>query len=129
MTVYNYTDLEFSLDKNSINDFIILSTEDAIRQSIKNILLTRIGFYTKYEEPEFGSQLFILLSQKPNKLVALQIRDQVENSLNNYEPRIKVEKISVDFDQVNHAFQTSIYYKIISTQQNDEITISLDVIK
>lgn len=126
MTIYN--DLDFSLKKTDTNDFNILNTEDTIKQSILNLVLTRIGFSAKFEKPSLGSGIYDLLSEKPTRFIALQIKDQIESSLENYEQRIIVDQISVSYDQTNNSFVVSLKYTIISSNINDSLILNLNVI-
>lgn len=126
MTIYN--DLDFSLKKTDTNDFNILNTENTIKQSILNLILTRIGFSAKFEKPSLGSGIYDLLSEKPTRFVALQIKDQIESALENYEQRIMIDKISVAYDPTNNNFVVSIQYTIISLDINDSLILNLDVI-
>ena len=124
-----YKDLDFSLEKSDINGFRITETQETISQSVSNLILTRVGFATKYEQPELGSNIYNLLSQKPTRFVALQIKDQIELSLENYEPRIEVRKVSIDFDSTNNAFLVEIFYTIISLSLNDTLQLNLKLIQ
>lgn len=124
-----YSDLNFNLTKSSTNDFDVLSTINTIKQSIKMNLLTKVGYHTKYEKPAFGSGIFNLLSEKPSKFVALQIQDHIEASLNNYEDRISVDDLSVTFDQINNLFEVSLTYTILSSSQQENLILTLNVIR
>lgn len=125
---FNYKDLDFNLEKTVSNDFTVLQEEDSVRQSIKNLLLTNLGFAAKFEKPELGSNINKLLSEKPTKFIALQIKDQIELTLENYEPRIVIEKITVEFDKVKSYFKAELFYKVISTDLNQTLTLNLNLI-
>lgn len=123
-----YKDLDFLLTKTESNDFTVLGTNDTIKQSINNLLMTKIGFNTKFEEPELGSNIFNLLSEKATRFTALRIRDQIKYTLENYEPRIIIDDITVIFDLEKGSFIVSIFYTIISLSISDKLIIDLQVI-
>ena len=123
-----YKDLDFLLTKTESKDFTALGTNDTIKQSMTNLLLTKIGFNTKFEDPELGSDIFNLLSNKATRFTALQIKDQIKFTLENYEPRIKIDKIEVGFNKETGTFTTSIYYTIISLSISDKLIIDLQII-
>ena len=123
-----YKDLDFLLAKTTSNDFTTLGTDNAIKQSIKNLLMTKIGFNTKFEQPELGSNIFNLLSNKATRFTALQIKDQIKYTLENYEPRISIDKILVDFDKEKGSFIVSIFYTIISLSISDKLVIDLEIV-
>ena len=124
-----YRDLDFNLTKTSTNDMTVLSTENTIKQSIKNLLLTHREENTKYELQYMGSRLNHLLSEKATRFTALQIRDEVVTTLTNYEPRIKTERVLVEFNSEQQYFIIQIYYKIISLSLNQSLTINLSVVQ
>lgn len=125
----SYLDLDFNLTKTSTNDVTVLITEDTIKQSIRNLLLTHREENTKYELQYMGSRLNHLLSEKATRFTALQIRDEVITTLTNYEPRIKTHRVLVEFNAEQHYFIIEIFYKIISLNLNQSLTINLSAVQ
>ena len=64
-----------------------------LKQSIVDILTTPIG--SRVMRREYGSNLFRLVDRPINKDLVQQIYAAVAQALDNWEPRIKVEKIRV----------------------------------
>ena len=124
-----YRDLDFNLTKTTSNDATVLVTENTIKQSIKNLLLTHREENTKYELQYMGSRLNHLLSEKATRFTALQIRDEVITTLNNYEPRIKTQRVIVEFNAEQQYFIIQIYYKIVALSLNQTLTINLSVVQ
>jgi len=87
----NYKDINFTFSKNSFtSDLSVVEDGTAIKQSIKNILLTFSG--EKSFRPNFGGQLQKILFESSNIADSTILLDLIEN-LNSYEPRIKVKTI------------------------------------
>ena len=107
-----FKDLSMSFQVNPLNDDLIgLKNENAIARSISNIVFTLTG--EKFFNESFGSRISASLFENIDDISAGLIVDEIEQSINNYEPR--VELISVesfpDFD--NNGFDVIITYNII----------------
>lgn len=66
---------------------------DHLKQSIIDILTTPIG--SRVMRRDYGSSLFRLIDRPVNKELFQQIYAAVAEALDNWEPRIKLEKIQV----------------------------------
>ena len=107
-----FKDISMSFKVNPLNDDLIaLKNDNAIARSIKNIVFTFPG--EKPFDPDFGSQVRRLLFENMDEVTAFNIRDEIENSIKNYEPRITLINVTVDPDYDNNQFYASIVYEII----------------
>ena len=107
-----FKDLSMSFKFNPLSgDLIALKNENAIARSVRNIVLTTPG--EKIHDPYFGSNVNALLFENVDEISAVAIRDEIENSLKNYEPRIVLEEILVDPDYDNNQFDVTISYQIV----------------
>jgi len=83
--------------------------EQNINNSIRTILLTNKG--ERCLETQFGSGLHQFFFKKMNDTLKGEIRDAIETSLLDNEPRINVEKVLVNYTDVESgAVEASIYY-------------------
>ena len=107
-----FKDLSMSFKFNPLSgDLIELKNENAIARSVRNIVLTTPG--EKIHDPYFGSNVNALLFENVDEISAVAIRDEIENSLKNYEPRIVLEEILVDPDYDMNQFDVTITYRIV----------------
>ena len=107
-----FKDLSMSFKFNPLSgDLIALKNENAIARSVRNIVLTTPG--EKIHDPYFGSNVNALLFENLDVICAVAIRDVIENSLKNYEPRIVLEEILVDPDYDMNQFDVTITYRIV----------------
>ena len=107
-----FKDLSMSFKFNPLSgDLIALKNENAIARSVRNIVLTTPG--EKIHDPYFGSNVNALLFENVDEISAVAIRDEIENSLKNYEPRIVLEEIIVDPDYDMNQFDVTITYRIV----------------
>lgn len=129
MTDFVYSDLDFNFELNDNNDIDLLYDVDAIKQSIRNIVLTIIGERSRYQQPEFGSRVYGFLGEKINNVTALEIGDEIENAIINYEERVTLINVDSEADIENNFYKVSIQYNIKNINYDDEITINLSVLK
>ena len=107
-----FKDLSMSFKFNPLSgDLIALKNENAIARSVRNIVLTTPG--ERIHDPYFGSNVNALLFENVDEISAVAIRDEIENSLKNYEPRIVLEEIIVDPDYDMNQFDVTITYRIV----------------
>ena len=107
-----FKDISMSFETNPLNDDLIaLKNTTAIARSIRNIVFTRPG--EKFFNPEFGSRITESLFENMDEVSALAIRDEIENSIKNFEPRVNVREVRVVPDFTNNEMNATIVYEII----------------
>tara|TARA_B100001250_G_scaffold225522_1_gene193422 strand:+ start:199 stop:600 length:402 start_codon:yes stop_codon:yes gene_type:complete len=107
-----FKDISMSFQSNPLNsDLIVIKNVNAITRSIRNIVLTTPG--EKFFDPDFGSNVTKLLFENVDDITASQIQEEIEFSINNYEPRVKLIDVQVIADNDNASFDTIITYEVI----------------
>jgi len=107
-----FKDVSMSFQANPLNnDLIALKNQTAISRSIRNIVLTSPG--EKFFNPDFGSNVSRLLFDTLDDLTALSIRDEIENSIRNFEPRVQLIDVIVVPEYDNNEFNITVVYNII----------------
>ena len=82
-----FKDINLSSKRHPVtNDVVAIRNEDAIKRSVKNIVLTILG--EKPFDPTFGSVVNDALFELSTSLNEIRISDEITSSLNRYEPRI-----------------------------------------
>tara|TARA_A100001201_G_scaffold38881_2_gene40634 strand:- start:94 stop:495 length:402 start_codon:yes stop_codon:yes gene_type:complete len=108
----SFRDLSASFQANPLNnDLVVLKNANAIARSIRNIISTSPG--EKFFDPDFGSNVTKLLFENIDDISAISIRDEIENSINNYEPRVSLISVETTPDYDNNAFDVKLTYRII----------------
>lgn len=87
----------------SVGNIEMVAAEKDIDQSIQILLSTSIG--ERFLQPEYGCNLRDFLFEPMNSGFIGYIKELVSNALLYYEPRIKVEKISVSADNSPDALE------------------------
>ena len=107
-----FKDISMTFQSNPLtNDLIALKNESAIARSVRNIVLTTPG--EKFFNQNFGSRVKDSLFENIDSSTALFIKDEIENSIANYEPRVSLLGVDVNPDFDNGSFNVTITYRII----------------
>ncbi|NBW15118.1 MAG: hypothetical protein EBR82_44670 [Caulobacteraceae bacterium] len=92
-------------------DLIALKNETAIARSVRNIVFTLPG--EKFFDSNFGSRISNSLFENVDEISASIIRDEIRNSITNYEPRVELIDVQTTPDYDNASFDVLIQYRII----------------
>lgn len=107
-----FKDISMSFQVNPLNfDLISLKNESAIARSVRNIVFTLPG--EKFFDQDFGSRVSRSLFENVDEISASIIRDEIRNSIINYESRVELIDVKTKPDYDNGAFDVTIVYKII----------------
>ena len=107
-----FKDISMSFQVNPLNlDLIALKNETAIARSIRNIVFTLPG--EKFFDSNFGSRISNSLFENVDEISASIIRDEIRNSIANYEPRVELIDVQTTSDEENLSFNVLIQYRII----------------
>ena len=107
-----FKDISMSFETNPLNDDLVsLSDTSAIARSIRNIVFTSPG--EKFFNPDFGSRISESLFENMDDVSALAIRDEIENSINRFEPRVNVIEVKVIPNFEANEMNATIVYEIV----------------
>jgi hypothetical protein len=107
-----FKDISMTFQSNPLNsDLIALKNETAIARSIRNIVFTLPG--EKFFNENFGSRVSRSLFENVDEISASIIRDEIRNSINNYEPRVQLIEVQTNPDYDDGSFDVVINYRII----------------
>jgi len=101
-----------TFQRNPLNDDLVtLKNQTAISRSVKNIIFTQPG--EKFFDEDFGSRVSRFLFENINPVTASNIRDEIVQSILNYEPRVKLSDVFVIPDYDGNVMNVAIVYNII----------------
>ena len=96
------------------------SGEEDIRQSLQILLATELG--ERVMQPSFGWRRETLLFEPLSTAMATSVRTAVKNAILFFEPRIRLDGVDVDDEQVYEGLlQIRVYYTIRSTNTRSNI--------
>ena len=93
------------------NDAIALKNASAVARSVRNIVMTFPG--EKPFNPTFGSKISKSLFENIDNISAITIKDEIENSIRKFEPRVILDDLIVSPDFDNNSFDVLIVYRIV----------------
>ena len=109
-----FKDISMSFEVNPINeDLIAIKNRTAIARSVRNLVLTVPG--ERFFNEDLGSRVSEILFDNLDEISASAIRDEIEETIIKYEPRVKIQDIRVNPDYDNHTFDVTIVYDIVGT--------------
>ena len=101
-----------TFQRNPLNDdLVVLKNATAIARSVKNIVFTQPG--EKFFDEDFGSRVSRFLFENINPVTASNIRDEIVQSVLNYEPRVNLRTVTVVPDYDANSMNATIIYDII----------------
>ena len=119
-----FEDVNISLPKNPFTkDIYGVSNENAIKQSIKNLVLTVPG--EKPFQPLVGSRVNELLFEPLDPFIADSIKDEIINTIKQHEPRVDLQKVQVQPIYTQNRVNISVQYKIVGLPIVEDITFVL----
>lgn len=115
-----YKDFDTALSKNPItHDVLTVSNENAVKQSVRNLISTRFG--ERLMQPEIGSGVFDALFEPLDPFSAEQLRSDILNTISNYEPRVNVLDCIVSTESA-YSDEINIELIYIIVGENIEVT-------
>ena len=114
-----FKDVSMSFKVNPLNnDLIALKNATAISRSVRNIVFTTPG--EKFFQPSFGSRVSQMLFENMDEITSLSIRDEIENSIRRFEPRVDLKSVQVNPDFDGNQYDVVITYQIIGADISEQ---------
>ena len=108
----SFKDISMSFKVNPLTyDLIAIKNQTAIARSLRNLVLTAPG--ERFFNEELGSKVNKLLFENLDDITASSIKDEIENTIKNYEPRVKLLSTKVSANPDAYEFDVIITYEII----------------
>jgi phage baseplate assembly protein W len=108
----SFKDISMSFQVNPLTyDLIALTNENAIARSLRNLVLTNRG--ERFFDNNLGSRVNSLLFESLDDITASSVRDEIENTINNYEPRVELISVDATPDYDNGELNITIRYYIV----------------
>ena len=107
-----FKDLSMTFQANPLNyDLIALKNETAIARSIRNLVLTYPG--ERFFNQNLGSKVSRSLFENIDEISSSIIKDEIENTIRSYEPRVNLISVIISPDYDQGEFNVTINYRIV----------------
>jgi len=112
----SFSDLDLDFGRNTItNDVNKLTNVEAIKRSVRNLINT--SHFERPFHPEIGSNVRAMLFEPLMPLTALNLQRKIQEVLENFEPRVRVNQIIARPDYDKNAYDVRIMFYIVGTTQ------------
>ena len=113
-TQLSYRDINITFKKHPVTDDLVVSKDaSAIKQAIVNLLLTNKG--ERLMNPTYGSDIRSYLFEPMDYGTANQIKNNIRDTIETFEPRIRVRQISATPNFDDNGFDITMTYSIVGT--------------
>jgi len=122
-----YTDIDLNITPHpSSGDLVLKQDKDAVKRSIRNIMLT--NNYERPFKPNFGANLRSLLFELADDITKMEIRQQIVEALQNFEPRVAVDNIYLTQDRANR-LHINLHYGVRGVREPQELEVILQRVR
>jgi phage baseplate assembly protein W len=134
--LYKPSNVQPELFSDFLNDFGIHPikkdltrrvNEDAVKQSLRNIILTRTG--ERLYNPNFGSQINSLLFEQFSETTQSSIKSAIETAIKNHEPRANLIEVRVEGDIDTNSMLVTIIFAVINKEEPVTLQLILNRIR
>jgi phage baseplate assembly protein W len=119
-----YSDFHTDLLPHPFNRQLIRKIdEDAVKQSIRNLVLT--NKYERIRKPNIGGSITKYLFEPFSPLIQSEIKSTIESMVENYEPRAKILDVIVSDDTDSNSLYITVKFATITNAQPQQLEITL----
>ena len=106
------------------DDLIAIKNQTAIARSLRNLVLTSPG--ERFFNEGLGSRVNKLLFENMDDITASSIKDEIENTVENFEPRVILISTKVSPNSDSYEFDVIITYEIVGIDaQSQQLSFAL----
>ena len=120
-----FSDLDLNFTAHPVTgDITRRFDENAIKSSVKNLLLTR-----NYERPfhsEIGSPVRALLFENPGPMFTVMLKRAIIDVINNFEPRVEIISVDVNDSIEANTVYVTLTFKIVNTERPLTLDLALE---
>lgn len=108
-------------------DLVRYTNENAVKQSIKNLLFTNPG--ERVFNNNVGSNIRSILFEQMTPATEKVLENQIRTTIDNFEPRAKILDVTVTSNYDNNALTATIIFSLINSEQPITLELILDRIR
>jgi phage baseplate assembly protein W len=119
----SFSDVDLAFERNSIDDIYRKLDIAAVRQSVKNIVMTNKG--EKPFRPLFGTNIQRLLFELYADILNIEIKEEIKTAIATWEPRAIVRDIKVQATVDQYTILVSIIFSIINVPETFTVNTTI----
>lgn len=126
MTIYS--DLNMNFTKHPFTDDVTVRTDaEAVKNALYNLVLTKK--HEKPFNPDYGSDLTSMLFENWDPLLAVYYETKITEMIQEYEPRIVLERVKIEDSSDSNAIECTIEYHVRGINTLQTLTIDFERIR
>jgi phage baseplate assembly protein W len=123
-----YRDFHKDMTKSPVNDDLAVKVdEDAVKESIKNLILTDKG--ERLMQPLLGGSIRALLFDNNTPSTLKLIQEQVRETIEEYEPRATLIDVQVTSQIDDNVVRITIFFYVNNVEQPISVSVFLERIR
>lgn len=119
----SYSDIDMTFAKKGNSDIFKKNDAAAVKQAVKNLLLTNFG--EKPFNPEFGGNLNAFLFNLDTEFDELEIEDAVAQAMANFEPRAILRQVRATLLEEQNTVNVKVIFQVVNVAETQELSINL----
>lgn len=120
-----YSDFKKDLEVSPLSqDLTLNKDEDAVKESIKNLILTDRG--ERLMQPNIGGNIYAMLFETLTPSVLKLIEENVRSTITLYEPRAELQDVTVTSNIDDNAVNIRITFYIKNVEQPIDLDVYLE---
>lgn len=124
----DYADLDMDfLPHPTTKDVMKKTGVEAIKRSVRNLILT--NFYDRPFQSYIGSSALKLLFDNATPITANFLNNAIREVIGNYEPRVAIQDLRVNFDLDNNGYNVTLYIVVLNRNEPAVINLFLERIR
>ena len=120
-----FRDLDLDFERHPVSgDVTMKNNEQAIKRSLRNLVLTNPR--EKFFHPEIASGVRNLLFENFTPVVKVKLERNIRTLIENYEPRVVLDDVTVFFVERENRLEVSIRFEIVGQPGTADLTFPLE---
>jgi phage baseplate assembly protein W len=120
-----FSDIDLNFDMNPITkDINTLKNEEAVKRSIRNIVLTNFG--EKKFQPFFGGDVISQLFESITPFTAFEMEKAISKSIINNEPRVESLAVKANTNNDTNSVNVTVRFTLKNSQQPVILSFTLE---
>ena len=124
----SYRDFDYRfLAHPSTGKLVMRKNSESIKQAVRLLIMTNLG--ERQYNPRYGSRVRSSLFENYTSFTEENLRQNIEECLSNFEPRIELLQIRFGGDPDRNELIVSIIFRPINTTETVELNISMERVR
>lgn len=127
-TEVRYSDLDLDFTQNPMTRDVSLKYEvEAVKRSLRNLIFTKK--YERLFQPKIEAGIHSLLFENFGSIQLVTLRNRLEQTIANFEPRITEVSVELFENEELHALTIDIYFRVRTATGLQQLRIDLQRIR